>query len=109
MLVVSSPWAKDTNGTNVPTWFETDGFSLTQVIDHKSGNFVYPITADPSFWGFVSCIFGTGVPVAIAIAMAFAPNTWGALFGAVLALTRQPMTAARYADRVMGQCRKAIW
>lgn len=109
MLVVSSPWAKDAKGADVPTWFETDGSSLTQVIDHKSDDFAYPITADPSFWGFVACIVGTGAPIGLAIAMALAPNTWGALFAIVASYNKQPMNAARYVDTVMYYCRRAIW
>ncbi|WP_310128015.1 hypothetical protein [Corynebacterium felinum] len=47
--VIDTPWAIDANGKNVPTWFETDGNVLTQVVEHKSGEFAYPIVADPSW------------------------------------------------------------
>jgi hypothetical protein len=49
MMAVAAPWAKDANGISVPTRFETDGSTLTQVIEHALGNYVYPVTADP-FW-----------------------------------------------------------
>lgn len=45
--MVDVPWAKDANGTLVPTHYETDGATLTQVVDHTSDNYAYPITADP--------------------------------------------------------------
>lgn len=45
---VAAPWAIDANGTKVPTHFETNGRTLTQVVDHTSGHFAYPIVADPS-------------------------------------------------------------
>ncbi len=44
---VASPWAFDANGVSVPTHFEVSGAKLTQVVDHQSGDFVYPISADP--------------------------------------------------------------
>lgn len=50
---VDAPWARDANGVEVPTHFEVQGNVLTQVVEHKSGNFAYPITADPSWWDSV--------------------------------------------------------
>lgn len=46
---VAEPWAYDANGVSVDTWFETDGRSLTQVVDHTSKSYAYPIMADPSW------------------------------------------------------------
>lgn len=46
---VDAAWAKDVNGMNVPTYFTTDGSSLTQVVEHKDSAAVYPIVADPNF------------------------------------------------------------
>lgn len=48
--VVDAPWARDANGIAVPTHFKADGNTLTQVVEHRSGNFVYPIVADPNWW-----------------------------------------------------------
>lgn len=50
---IDAPWARDANGVEVPTYFEAQGNVLTQVVAHKSGNFTYPITADPSWWSTV--------------------------------------------------------
>lgn len=54
---VSAPWAFDANGVAVPTHFEVHGTTLTQVVDHKSGSFAYPISADPwlgiNLWGLI--------------------------------------------------------
>ncbi len=47
VLGVSAPWAKDAAGVAVPTRFTTDGQTLTQVVDHTSGAFTYPVVADP--------------------------------------------------------------
>lgn len=47
---IDSPWARDANGLEVPTHFEAQGNTLIQVVEHKLGNFSYPITADPSWW-----------------------------------------------------------
>lgn len=47
---VDVPWARDAKGVEVPTHFKVHGNVLTQVVEHKSGDFAYPITADPSWW-----------------------------------------------------------
>jgi hypothetical protein len=44
---VATPWAFDAVGVPVPTHFEANGATLTQVVDHHRGDFVYPISADP--------------------------------------------------------------
>ncbi|PWJ61444.1 uncharacterized protein DUF2599 [Rathayibacter iranicus NCPPB 2253 = VKM Ac-1602] len=43
-----NPWATDARGTAVPTHYEVTGNTLTQVVDHTSGSFEYPIIADPT-------------------------------------------------------------
>ncbi len=48
VMAVEVPWAKDANGVSVPTHYESDGATLTQVVDHAGGNYAYPITADPN-------------------------------------------------------------
>ncbi|MFT4259387.1 DUF2599 domain-containing protein [Microbacterium sp.] len=50
-LVIDLPWAYDSSGAPVPTWYELDGNVLTQVVDHSSGSFQYPIVADPTNYG----------------------------------------------------------
>ncbi len=44
---VAPAWAFDANGVAVPTHYEIDGSILTQVVDHTSGVYAYPIVADP--------------------------------------------------------------
>ncbi|WP_143556585.1 hypothetical protein [Flavimobilis soli] len=44
---IEAPWARDADGREVPTRYEVSGDNLVQVIDHRSGDFTYPITADP--------------------------------------------------------------
>jgi hypothetical protein len=43
----AAPWAVDAIGQSVPTHFTVSGSTLTQVVDHLSGDFTYPIVADP--------------------------------------------------------------
>jgi hypothetical protein len=42
------PWAIDAAGTSVPTHYEVSGGTLTQVVDHTTDSFEYPIVADPT-------------------------------------------------------------
>ncbi|MFT4298368.1 MAG: hypothetical protein QM597_01835 [Aeromicrobium sp.] len=50
---VDPPWAVDAAGAEVPTHFEVDGLTLTQVVEHIGGDWEYGIVADPSTnaWG----------------------------------------------------------
>lgn len=43
---VAPAWAVDANGDQVPTWFEIDGDTLVQHVDHSAA-YEYPIVADP--------------------------------------------------------------
>jgi hypothetical protein len=58
------PWAFDAEGTAVPTHFEVEGSTLVQVVDHQSGDYVYPISADPyggqNLWGWHSVDYYSG-------------------------------------------------
>lgn len=47
---VDAPWAVDAVGNAVPSHFEVNGNVLVQVVEHRNGDYVYPITADPSWW-----------------------------------------------------------
>ncbi|MEU5255162.1 hypothetical protein [Streptomyces longwoodensis] len=51
LAAVPAVWARDAQGRQVPTHLETDGTTLTQVIDHTGGDFAYPVVADP-WWKF---------------------------------------------------------
>ncbi|UIX33353.1 hypothetical protein [Streptomyces sp. GQFP] len=107
-LVIPTAWAKDANGAAVPTHFETDGSSLTQVVDHTTGNYAYPVAADPNFWAYVGCIAGTGIPIGAAIAMAMVPQTWPILIATAARLGAAPATATNWAARVIGWCGAAL-
>ncbi|WP_229053400.1 hypothetical protein [Aeromicrobium sp. Leaf350] len=51
---VATPWAYDAEGAAVPTHYVVSDTTLTQVVEHRDGNFVYGITADPRVtygWG----------------------------------------------------------
>ena len=52
-----APWATDANGVPVPTHFEIDGTTLTQVVEHHFGDFAYGIVADP-WWNPFSWDWG---------------------------------------------------
>lgn len=48
LAAIAPAWAKDASGIAVPTWYEVDGKTITQVVDHASQpGFTYPIVADP--------------------------------------------------------------
>lgn len=53
---VPAPWAKDATGISVPTHYETDGTTLTQVVDFTATS-AFPVVADPSWaaywWGYL--------------------------------------------------------
>jgi len=50
LISTTVPWAIDANGAQVPTHYEVDGANLIQVVDHHSGDYSYPIVADPTYW-----------------------------------------------------------
>lgn len=47
VLHVATPWAKDANGSDVPTHYEIYGLTLTQVIDFTDDS-AFPVVADPA-------------------------------------------------------------
>ncbi|MFC6355768.1 DUF2599 domain-containing protein [Luethyella okanaganae] len=47
VLGVAPAWAFDAAGTAVPTHYLVEGSEITQVVDHASGDYQYPISADP--------------------------------------------------------------
>jgi len=47
---LAAPWALDARGRRVPTRFELRGGAITQVVDHRAGDFDYPIVADPKIF-----------------------------------------------------------
>jgi hypothetical protein len=47
VLGVAPAWAYDAAGTAVPTHYVIEGSTITQVVDHTSGEYEYPISADP--------------------------------------------------------------
>lgn len=58
VLGVPAPWAKDAQGAVVATRFETDGRSLTQVVDHQNNTSItYPVVADPIWFAIAPAIF----------------------------------------------------
>lgn len=44
---VAAAWAKDAEGRDVPTRYEIDGTTVTQVIEHTGDGVTHPVTADP--------------------------------------------------------------
>ncbi|WP_405219002.1 DUF2599 domain-containing protein [Agrococcus sp. Ld7] len=48
-LGVAPAWAYDAAGTAVPTHYVVQGSEITQVVEHTSGDYQYPIAADPWF------------------------------------------------------------
>lgn len=53
--LINSPWAKDSNGDDVETYFKINGNKVTQYVDHLEDGSLYPIIADPRVnWGVIS-------------------------------------------------------
>lgn len=44
---VAPAWAVDAQGVAVPTRYEIRGTELVQVVEHRTGDYSYPVTADP--------------------------------------------------------------
>ncbi len=44
----AAPWARDASGRDVPTRYEINGTTVTQVVDHSAG-YAYPVVADPVY------------------------------------------------------------
>ncbi|MCW3493508.1 hypothetical protein [Microbacterium sp. SSM24] len=54
LIITTAPWAVDAAGSAVPTHYEVKGTELVQVVDHTTGDYEYPIVADPTYtywWG----------------------------------------------------------
>ncbi len=47
---VMPAWAIDAEGKSVPTRYVIDGSNLIQEVDHRAGDFAYPIVADPRIY-----------------------------------------------------------
>ncbi len=86
-LSVAPAWAVDANGSAIPTAYEIDGSTLTQVVNHVDASTAYPVVADPVWiapWVF-KCLLGLGLS-GPQITAAFASGTiWGGLGRAALA------------------------
>lgn len=51
LAAIAPAWAKDAAGMDIPTRYEIDGTTVTQVVDHSTAAGVqYPVVADP-WWG----------------------------------------------------------
>lgn len=56
IATAAPPWAIDAQGVDVPTHYEVDGTTLTQVVEHRGHDFAYGIVADPSWWSIAKCV-----------------------------------------------------
>ena len=86
-LSVAPAWSLDANGSAIPTTYEIDDSTLTQVVNHVDANTAYPVVADPIWiapWVF-KCLLGLGLS-GPQITAAFASRAiWGGLGRAALA------------------------
>ncbi|WGD38540.1 hypothetical protein [Lysinibacter sp. HNR] len=55
---VDEAWAKDANGSDVPTRYEISGSNLIQIVEPHE-NAVYPLVADPT-WQWYNAAYGAG-------------------------------------------------
>jgi hypothetical protein len=51
-FTIEAPWAIDASGAAVPTWYESDGSALVQVVDARSATL--PVRFDPTY-SAISC------------------------------------------------------
>ncbi len=55
VATIAEPWAIDARGAKVPTHYIISGSTITQIVEHTSSSFTYPVVADPSvsylWWG----------------------------------------------------------
>jgi len=82
---IAAPWAHDATGAPVPTHFEVSGTTVTQVVEHRSGQYVYAITADPDLskcaaGALAGLLPGAGAAAAAGSVIPF----WGTLAGGVV-------------------------
>ncbi len=49
IAVIPAPFAQDSNGKTVETYFTTDGRTLTQHVAHRSNGVAHPVVSDPYF------------------------------------------------------------
>lgn len=47
---IETPWARDAQNNPVPTHYDVQGSTLVQTVEHTSGQFAYPVVADPFVW-----------------------------------------------------------
>jgi hypothetical protein len=48
LMCIAPPWAKDSDGNDMVTYYEITGNTVTQIVKHKGENISYPIVADPT-------------------------------------------------------------
>lgn len=79
---VSEPWAVDADGRNVPTHYEFDGTTITQVVEHSAELHSYPVVADPwlgiDLYGSPYVSFPSG-----GYSINVTPTAWGESFSSV--------------------------
>ncbi|WP_434971574.1 hypothetical protein [Microbacterium paraoxydans] len=82
---IAAPWAYDATGAPVPTHFEVSGTTVTQIVEHRSGQYVYAITADPDLSKCAAGALAGLLPGAGAAAAAGSVMpSWGTLAGGVV-------------------------
>lgn len=110
---LEAPWAVDAVGVPVPTRYEWRDGTLVQIVDHHSGNFNYPIVADPEWtynYNTSTTLPQMGVTATKAVAelrrcfncsfpIAGAPVAYPAV-GAILNLNASPITLIKIAAPV---------
>ena len=76
LALVSPPWARDANGTEVPTRFVVEGNTLTQVVEHTTGGSPIPLRQTPTY----SFVGGAHAPSTSGVLRQPAlPTSWAAI------------------------------
>lgn len=79
VAAVAPAWARDARGANVPTRYEVNGTTLTQVVDLSSSSIVFPVVADP-YLGRTIISSVTRVNTSSGVSYRVVPTGWGRAF-----------------------------
>lgn len=60
---LNAPWAKDARGADVPTRYEVEGNTVTQVVDTSNVD-SFPVVADPDLWTTIKNVAGCALDIA---------------------------------------------
>lgn len=111
--MLAAPWALDANGVALPTWYEVNGSTVTQHVNHAGA--AYPVVADPRLmcdWTFCTVETTRAETKRLATEMTFTSTFMvfacttlgGAITGAVCGLSASYVVSYASGARNSGKC-----